>query len=69
LDEDLERSAVIGGGIGSKPVLVIGEGGEKLLISVGSTNPDQASQDTGAGVTTFDPLSGGSFIYEWWIEL
>lgn len=69
-DGDIERSVEIGGGIGSKPVLVITEGGEKLLISVGSTNPDAESQETGAGIVAIDPLAPPSNIfYLWWMEL
>jgi type IV pilus assembly protein PilY1 len=68
-DEQIERSAEIGGGIGSKPVLVISEEGEKLLISVGSTNPDAASQETGAGIVTRQPLAPpNNIFYLWWQE-
>jgi len=69
-DGDVERSVEIGGGIGSMPVLVLTEEGEKLLISVGSTNPDVESQETGAGIVAIDPLAPPrNIFYLWWVEL
>jgi len=64
-------SQIIGGGIPSEPVIVITKDGTaKLLISVGSTNPNADSDDTGAGITTFDPPSDKvNFILRWWREL
>ena len=69
-DGGVERSTEVGGGIPSKAVTVITEGGEKLLVSVGSTNPDAESEETGAGIVALEPLSPPSTIfYLWWIEL
>jgi Tfp pilus tip-associated adhesin PilY1 len=68
--DDLTRSVLLGGGIPSKPVIVLTPKGEKLFISVGSTNPNQASQSTGAGIVGADPLfPNRNFFYLWWREL
>jgi len=72
-DGDKERSLPIGGGIPSKPVMVITKviDGEKLFISVGSTNPDDNSEAINAGVLAVDPyspFSGANFVYVWWKE-
>ena len=68
--EDLTRSVVLGGGIPSKPVVVITSGGQKMFISLGSTNPDAASQSIGAGIIEVDPLyPKHNFFYLWWREL
>ncbi|MGD9058167.1 MAG: PilC/PilY family type IV pilus protein, partial [Desulfobacterales bacterium] len=68
--EDLTRSVVLGGGIPSKPVVVITSAGQKLFISLGSTNPDAASQSIGAGIIEVDPLyPPHNFFYLWWREL
>jgi len=67
---ELIRSHDIGGGIPSKPVMVITEEGQKLLISVGSTNPEATSEEVGAGIVTIDPLAPPvNLFYLWWIEL
>jgi Tfp pilus tip-associated adhesin PilY1 len=55
-DSNLERMSAVGGGIPSKPITLITGTGTKLLISVGSANPNAASPTTGAGVKNFDPL-------------
>jgi type IV pilus assembly protein PilY1 len=69
-DMDLTRSVVLGGGIPSKPVTVITAAGQKLLISLGSTNPDADSQALGAGIVGIDPLyPTRNFFYLWWREL
>jgi Tfp pilus tip-associated adhesin PilY1 len=69
-DLDLTRSVLLGGGIPSKPVTVITEEGTKLFISVGSTNPNAASQSIGAGIIGIDPLSPKrNFFYLWWREI
>ena len=69
-DNNKDRSLVIGGGIPSKPVMVIRDSGTKLLISVGSTNPDETSEDVGAGIMVIDPLLPPiNFFYLWWREL
>jgi len=70
-DNNMERSTDIGGGIPSKVVTVITDsGGAKLLISVGSTNPDAISESFHAGVVTIDPLMPPiNFFYLWWREV
>ena len=70
-DNDLnkDRSITIGGGIPSKPVMLITKTGTKLLISVGSSNPDPASPITGAGVMNINPLLPPiNFFYKYWKE-
>jgi len=65
-----DMSIVIGGGIGSKPVTVIREGGTTLLVSVGSTNPDATTENTGAGIVDVAPESPPfNFFFLWWREL
>ena len=62
-----ERSLVIGGGIPSKPVIIITDDGVKQFISVGSTNPDDNSEDEGAGILAIDPTFPDiNFFYLWW---
>ncbi|MDH3884288.1 MAG: hypothetical protein OET63_08740, partial [Desulfobacterales bacterium] len=69
-DKDLTRSVILGGGIPSKPVTVITSAGQKLLISLGSTNPDADSKAIGAGIVGIDPLyPTRNFFYLWWREL
>jgi Tfp pilus tip-associated adhesin PilY1 len=69
-DDDLTRSVMLGGGIPSKPVTVLTAKSQKLFISVGSTNPDAASQSIGAGIIAVDPLfPNRNFFYLWWREL
>jgi hypothetical protein len=70
-DVELERDKAIGGGIPSKVVTVITDkGGTKILISVGSTNPDPNSEALDAGVVAMDPLVPNlNFHYMWWREL
>ena len=69
-DEWGGRSLEIGGGIPSKPVLVISDDGQKLFVSVGSTNPDDDSDSDGAGIISFDPLfPAKNFFYLWWKKL
>jgi hypothetical protein len=61
---------MLGGGIPSKPVTVLTAKGQKLFISVGSTNPNSASQSIGAGIIGVDPLyPNRNFFYLWWREL
>ena len=68
-DGNPERSTEIGGGIPSKPVMIITEDSEKLLISTGSTNPEPGNP-TGAGIVTIQPLAPPiNFFPLWWIEL
>jgi Tfp pilus tip-associated adhesin PilY1 len=65
-----DRSVIIGGGIPSKPVMVIRDSGTNLLISIGSTNPDAQSEDVAAGVLVIDPIVPDvNFFYLWWREL
>ena len=69
-NNDLTRSVVLGGGIPSKPVIVITSEGQKLFISLGSTIPDAASKGIGAGIIGVDPLyPKHNFFYLWWREL
>ena len=69
-NEDPQRSFALGGGIPSKAVTVITETGEKLFISVGSTNPEPGSLSVEAGIIALDPNSPGiNFFYLWWREL
>ncbi|MCJ7539862.1 MAG: hypothetical protein MUO88_09400 [Desulfobacterales bacterium] len=69
-DTNKDRSATIGGGIPSKPVTLITKTGTKLLVSVGSANPDAASPSLGAGVRNIDPLLPPiNFFYKYWKEV
>ena len=64
------RSLVIGGGIPSKPVIIITETVIKMIISVGSTQPEDASGSVEAGIPVLDPLlPPRNFFYLWWREL
>lgn len=67
----LDRSMVIGGGIPSTVVPIVGGGGNQtLLISLGCTVPDNSSNSTGAGILSIDPLiPARNFFYIWWREL
>jgi type IV pilus assembly protein PilY1 len=68
--KDLTRSVLLGGGIPSKTVTVITAAGQKILISLGSTNPDADSKAIGAGIVGVDPLfPKRNFFYLWWREL
>jgi type IV pilus assembly protein PilY1 len=63
------RSFDVGGGIPSKPVMIITTKGQKLLISIGSTMPDADSEQVGAGVVITDPVSPPmNFFYISWKE-
>jgi type IV pilus assembly protein PilY1 len=71
-DGSMDRSVVIGGGIPSKPVMVLTDtlAPAKMLISVGSTNPDINSYSFSAGVVSIPPLAPDiNFMYRWWREL
>jgi type IV pilus assembly protein PilY1 len=69
-DGTKDRSSVIGGGIPSKTVMVITDNIARVLVSVGSTNPDPLSQSFAAGVVTISPLTPDvNFHYRWWREL
>jgi hypothetical protein len=71
-DGTKDRSAIIGGGIPSKTVMVITDTlvPAKMLVSVGSTNPDGESLSFAAGVIGIDPLIPDvNFLYRWWREL
>ncbi len=64
------RSTLLGGGIPSNPVPVITLHGQRLLISIGSTIPDVASESFEAGIKGIDPLAPElNFYYLWWREL
>jgi hypothetical protein len=68
--EDKERAFSLGGGIPSKPVMVLTESGQKLFYSVGSTSPDANSESTEAGIIAVDPLAPPiNFFYLWWQQL
>lgn len=67
-----DSATVVGGGIGSKPVVILRTGEDTgLLISVGSTNPDDTvGSTTGAGVIQAQPASPGfNFNMLWWREM
>jgi Tfp pilus tip-associated adhesin PilY1 len=67
---DLTRSVTIGGGIPSKPVMVITKTSRTLLISIGSTMPEATSEILDAGVVSIDPLGPTkNFFYIWWRQL
>ena len=69
-DNSNDRSVTVGGGIPSKPVMVIRDEGTNLLLSVGSTNPDDDSEDVAAGILVIDPIVPDvNFFYLWWREL
>jgi type IV pilus assembly protein PilY1 len=69
----LTRSTFIGGGIPSRPVMIIPpKGMPKLYISVGSTDESDAASggNFGAGVVAVNPLAPPiNFHYLWWREL
>ncbi len=66
--DGFEAGIVIGGGIPSQPVLILNDdpANTRLLVSVGSTNPDDYSDSQGAGIYTFDLNSDNNFTYIWW---
>jgi type IV pilus assembly protein PilY1 len=69
-DGNNDRSVTIGGGIPSKPVTLITKTGTRLLVSVGSANPNAASPTTGAGVMNITPLLPPiNFFYKFWKEV
>jgi type IV pilus assembly protein PilY1 len=69
-DSNSDRSTTVGGGIPSKPVMLITKTGTKLLVSVGSANPDAASPSTGAGIRNINPLLPPiNFFYKYWKEV
>lgn len=71
-DGTADVATMIGGGIGSKPVVILRDGEKTgLLISVGSTNPDDTvGSTTGAGVIQTEPASPDfNFNMLWWREM
>jgi len=67
---DLTRSVTIGGGIPSKPVMVITKTNRKLLVSIGSTTPEATSEVLDAGVIRLDPLGPTkNFFLRYWRQL
>ena len=69
-DLNLDRILAIGGGILSKPVVLITRTGTKLLISVGSADPDTPNPSLGAGVKNIDPLFPPvNFFVRYWREV
>jgi type IV pilus assembly protein PilY1 len=67
-DGQVDRWTEVGGGIPSKPVIIIPPDGDaRLLISVGSTIPEVNSEETTTGIATIDPvLPARNFFYLWW---
>jgi len=67
------RSIFLGGGIPSRPVMIIPPCGiPKLFVSVGSTDESNPDSDGafGAGVVSINPLAPSfNFFYVWWKEL
>ena len=67
---DLTRSVMIGGGIPSKPVMVIKQNSRKILISIGSTTPEVTSEILDAGIVGIDPLEPSkNFFIRYWRQL
>ncbi|MFC1881483.1 pilus assembly protein [Thermodesulfobacteriota bacterium] len=67
---DLTRSVSIGGGIPSKPVMVIKQDSRKILISIGSTTPEATSEILDAGIVRINPLEQNkNFFIRWWRQL
>jgi hypothetical protein len=67
---DLTRSVSIGGGIPSKPVMVISRTSVKLLVSIGSTTPEATSEVLDAGIVQINPLAPSkNFYLKWWRQL
>ncbi len=67
------RSTFIGGGIPSRPVMIIPPSGiPKLFVSVGTTDESDSDSEGafGAGVVSINPLTPSlNFFYLWWKEL
>jgi len=67
---DLTRSISIGGGIPSKPVMVVTKTSRKLLVSIGSSLPEATSEVLDAGIVRIDPLGPSkNFFILWWRQL
>lgn len=65
-----EGSFVIGGGIPSRPVLVLRDKTAAILVSVGSTNPDANSPVTTAGTVKPVTLPNAiKLLPIWWKEM
>lgn len=65
-----EGSFVIGGGIPSRPVLVLRDDTAAILVSVGSTNPDDDSPVTTAGTVKPTNLPNAvKLLPIWWKEM
>ncbi|MBE0595780.1 MAG: hypothetical protein IH614_00765 [Desulfuromonadales bacterium] len=70
IDGTTVQQSTIGGGIGSKPIIVIREDSQSLLVSVGSTNATDGSESTGAGVRDLDPAAPTQNLFlMWWQEI
>jgi len=62
-----DTKTTIGGGIASKPVIIIRENTQRLLVSVGSTTAADDSDSTGAGAIGLDPSAPShNWFYIWW---
>jgi type IV pilus assembly protein PilY1 len=67
---DPTRNIMIGGGIPSKPVIVLQRSNQKILLSVGSTTPEMTSQSLEAGIIRVDPVVPNQNFYRlWWRQL
>lgn len=70
LDEENNptRFKTVGGGIPSRPSMVINQSGRKLLTS--TANADDTGQSLGAGILALEPaFPPVNFFYLWWKEL
>ena len=66
----LNRKVWQGGGILSKPVIVIHDKSQKLLTSRGAGQPGSESPSVGPGILVVEPAAPPSnFFYLWWKEL
>lgn len=66
----LEPSIEIGGGIPSKPVIVISDTGREMFVSVGTTKADDSSTSTGAGIVAPGMSdTDKDMYYLWWRDM
>ncbi|MFO7982953.1 MAG: PilC/PilY family type IV pilus protein [Desulfuromonadales bacterium] len=66
----VEEKTLVGGGIASRPVPVIRDDVQTLLISVGSTNADSESGSTDSGIAGNQPPGPpDNFFTLWWKNL
>jgi hypothetical protein len=63
------RGIVLGGGIPSRPVMIISDTAAAMFVSVGSANPDDASPSTSAAILKPNiPPLGINLHPIWWKE-